>query len=71
MSVNSNFRCPKCNSGYVRSIDNEPLCHPTKKDVAVDKVAPIDLEIYYTCSCDDCNHTFKIVGDIVLRPVTK
>lgn len=71
MSKRANFKCPKCNSSYVRSVDNEPLCHPTKKDVAVDDIVPIDLEIYYHCQCDDCRHEFRVIGEVTLLPIPK
>ena len=66
--------CPKCKGTNVRSIDNQPLYHPTKIETTMLNVAKYDNELYMTFICHDCNpngvplgRTFNVVFDIVPR----
>ncbi len=64
------IECPHCNSENVRAYDNQPLCHPSKKDIESGSFR-IDTEIFIDVICDKCNHSFQVIGDIVLRPIKK
>ncbi len=57
------IKCPKCQSAKVRSIDNQPLWHPTEDEIR-DGASVIDFEIYLSMRCE-CGHTFEMVCDIV------
>ena len=56
--------CPKCNGGNVRSIDNQPLYHPTKNDVLNNDAVRYDSEVYMSFICDDDNHEFTKVFNL-------
>jgi hypothetical protein len=46
--------CPECGMSNIRSIDNQPLYHPSKQEV--EKGVPNwDNEIYVEFMCDRCN----------------
>lgn len=46
--------CPECGMSNIRSVDNQPLYHPSKREV--EKGVPNwDNEIYVEFTCDHCN----------------
>ena len=57
--------CPKCNGGNVRSIDNQPLYHPTKNDVINNDAIHYDSEVYMKFICDDDNEEFTKVFNLI------
>ena len=62
----SNIQCEHCNSENVRSVDNQPLYHPSKEEVAKD-VPNFDNEIYVEFYCDDCGKTHDKVFSLLLK----
>ena len=46
--------CPNCGMSNIRSVDNQPLNHPSKYEVA-NGVPNWDNEIYVEFTCDYCN----------------
>jgi hypothetical protein len=50
----NNVCCPKCQNKNVRSVDNQPLNHPSKREVE-QGVPNWDNELYVTFICDQCN----------------
>ena len=56
--------CSHCGSQKIRAIDNEPLHHPTTKEVK-DGIARIDRGITIMVHCDDCNKDSKLEGEII------
>lgn len=50
--------CPNCKSTNVRLVDNEPMDSHKNVD-------GVDSEIYATAECGNCDHSFKIVGQII------
>jgi hypothetical protein len=60
------IKCPTCNNHNVYSIDNEPIYHPTKKEVDAGNMR-YDNEIHIMFECLNCNEIFKKVFDIVAR----
>lgn len=62
--------CPKCQGTNVRSVDNQPLNHPSQREVK-SGVPNWDNEIYMTFICDDCNPMaesgkyFTLIFDLV------
>lgn len=48
------MKCYFCDSENIRSIDNEPLYHPSKLEVE-NGVSRFDNDIYIIFTCDDCN----------------
>ena len=59
--------CPKCQSEDVRSIDNQPLEHPTKSGVEMFNSPRFDAELYMTFKCDGCNNLFDKVFTLTLQ----
>jgi hypothetical protein len=58
------IQCKCCQSTNVRSIDNQPLFHPSKQDITKGSMN-FDNEIYVEFVCDDCNETFTKVFSLV------
>ncbi len=58
------IQCKCCQSTNVRSIDNQPLFHPSKEEVA-EGCMNFDNEIYVEFVCDDCEKTFTKVFSLV------
>ena len=55
---NQKIVCPSCNGENIRSVDNQPLFHPSKKEVEGGTMR-FDNELYMNFICDDCNHDKK------------
>ncbi len=64
------IHCKHCNSTETRSVDNEPLHHPSEGEVKVDGIARYDDEIYTLFKCNDCGLftrvKFQLVNPTVL-----
>lgn len=56
--------CPKCTSLNIRAFDNEPLAHPTKYGIE-NGMARIDLELYMKMKCDNCEHDWTKVFNLI------
>jgi len=58
--------CPHCGkSGKITTTDNEPLANYQDSELAKNEDYFLENEVYATAHCWDCNHEFKIVGDII------
>ena len=68
--VDDNIKRSVCGSHKVRSYDNNNLYHPSKA-ISETEGYSIDTEIYIDVVCDECEHFFQAIGDIVLRPIKK
>ena len=56
-SMTNKICCPNCKSENVRSVDNEPLYHPSQLEV--EKGIPrLDEWLYVKFVCDNCEHNF-------------
>lgn len=55
--------CPKCSSKDVRSYDNQPLFHPSRRDVKAGSMR-YDNEVYIDFKCDDCEDTFTKIFNL-------
>lgn len=62
------INCSHCKSENVRSIDNQPLYHPSKQDIIGRSDVPkFDNEIYVEFICDDCHKKHTKVFNLVLQ----
>lgn len=55
--------CPKCSSKDVRSYDNQPLFHPSRRDVKAGSMR-YDNEVHIDFKCDDCEDTFTKIFNL-------
>lgn len=55
--------CTNCSSPNIRSIDNQPLFHPSKKDVK-NGTMRYENEVYVEFKCDDCDDTFTKIFNL-------
>ena len=60
--------CQHCGSSNIRAVDNEPLHHPTKEEVATG-TARVDNEVYIKILCDNCEKDSNIIGQIIFTKV--
>ena len=60
--------CSHCGSSKIRAVDNEPLFHPTAKEVE-EGSKRIDNEITIMLHCDDCGKDSKQVGEIIFTNI--
>lgn len=56
--------CPYCSSENIRSIDNQPLHHPTQDEAEIDGWK-FDDEIYVEFACHSCHNTFTKTFSLV------
>lgn len=63
--MSKKINCPNCKSDNVRSVDNQPIWHPTASDIK-NGVSRYDNEIYISFTCDNCkSDNFTVAFDIV------
>lgn len=57
------MECPKCKcTDKLTLADHQPLYCPSHK--SSDAEYQLDKELYATCKCWNCNHTFEVKGMI-------
>lgn len=55
--IDMSVTCKNCSSKNIRSVDNQPLFHPSKDEVKQGTMR-YDNEVYVNFTCDDCEDTF-------------